>query len=183
MVFDDPPCNNYEVPLYFLRKVYCEFVLNVRPDYFDMREFHGRGGGFAQDRLVGYRRVASESRLLLAPKPKVHRSVPIELKESMDLQTLMAATIFIGAIIQHGTLLAHHIVLNDEPLVVPGGDREPIQDFCVSCSGICSGIDDAAGTDGSTSHPCTICMSRCQDRTTSNFVLTDELMDMVFAHQ
>lgn len=37
MVFDDPPCNNYEVPLYFLRKLYYEFVLNVWPNYFDMR--------------------------------------------------------------------------------------------------------------------------------------------------
>lgn len=59
MVFDDPPYNNYEVPLYFLRKVYCEFVLNVRPNYFDMGEFHGRDGGFAQDRPEACRRLPS----------------------------------------------------------------------------------------------------------------------------
>ena len=39
MVFDLPPCNNYEVPLYFLRKLYCEFILGEKPNYFDIRQF------------------------------------------------------------------------------------------------------------------------------------------------
>ncbi|XP_059073897.1 uncharacterized protein LOC131060478 [Cryptomeria japonica] len=55
--------------------------------------------------------------------------------------------------------------------------------MCVSCSRIYSGIDDAAGADGSSSHLYTICGSRCQARTTEDFALTDELMDMVFAHE
>lgn len=50
MVFDQPPRNNFEVSLYFLRKLY-KFILNEIPNYFDMRELQGRGGGFAQDRL------------------------------------------------------------------------------------------------------------------------------------
>jgi len=47
MVFDHPPCNNNEVPQYFLRKLYCDFVKNKVPNYFDMRDFQGRGGGLA----------------------------------------------------------------------------------------------------------------------------------------
>lgn len=39
MVFYHPPCNNNEVSQYFLRKLYCEFVLNKIPNYFDMRDF------------------------------------------------------------------------------------------------------------------------------------------------
>jgi hypothetical protein len=51
IVFDIPPCNNCEVPQYFLRKIYCEFILNKILNYFDIREFQGRGGGLTQDRL------------------------------------------------------------------------------------------------------------------------------------
>lgn len=45
MVFDLPSCNNYEVPLYFLRKLYCEFILGEKPNYFDICEFQDRGRG------------------------------------------------------------------------------------------------------------------------------------------
>ena len=31
MVFDAPPCNNHEVSMYFLKKLYCEFVLGRSP--------------------------------------------------------------------------------------------------------------------------------------------------------
>ena len=36
MVFELTPCNNYEVLLYFLRKLYCEFILGEKPNYFDI---------------------------------------------------------------------------------------------------------------------------------------------------
>ncbi len=42
MVFDPTPCNNYEVPLLYLRKLYCEFILDEKLNYFDIHEFHGR---------------------------------------------------------------------------------------------------------------------------------------------
>ena len=45
MVFDAPPCNNHEVSMYFLKKLYCEFVLGEIPNYFDMLNPQGRGGG------------------------------------------------------------------------------------------------------------------------------------------
>ncbi|XP_057831811.2 uncharacterized protein LOC131042511 isoform X2 [Cryptomeria japonica] len=183
MVFDEPKCNNFEVSLYFLRKVYYEFVLNVLPNYFDMREFHGRGGDSTQDRPGARSRVAQESRHPLAPKPKVHLTVPVDLKESIELQTLQAATTLTNVIIQHGTQLAHPLVPDDESLVVAGGASEPIQHLCATCSGICTGTDDEATADGSTSHSCMICGSRCQTCMAEDVALTDELMDMLFGSQ
>ena len=43
--FDAPPCNNHDVPMYFLKKLYCEFVLGEIPNYFDILPSQGRGGG------------------------------------------------------------------------------------------------------------------------------------------
>ena len=48
MVFDSPPHANWEFPLYFLRKLYVEFVLGQKPNYFDFRSFQGVGGGMPQ---------------------------------------------------------------------------------------------------------------------------------------
>jgi hypothetical protein len=45
MVFDKPPCNNREVPLYFLRKLWEEFILGHHVNYFDIGEFQGVGLG------------------------------------------------------------------------------------------------------------------------------------------
>jgi hypothetical protein len=55
MVFDKPPCNNVEVPQYFLRKLWAEFVLGLHVNYFDITEFQGRGLGSAQDRPHAHR--------------------------------------------------------------------------------------------------------------------------------
>jgi hypothetical protein len=45
MVFDKPPCNNSEVPLYIWRKLWEEFILGHHVNYFDMGEFQGVGQG------------------------------------------------------------------------------------------------------------------------------------------
>ena len=50
MVFDMPPHNNREIPLYFLRKMYAEFVLGKHVNYFDILPFQGIGGGMPQNR-------------------------------------------------------------------------------------------------------------------------------------
>ena len=39
MVFDKPACNNMDVPLYFLRKTWAEFVLGLHVNYFDITKF------------------------------------------------------------------------------------------------------------------------------------------------
>ena len=49
MVFDKPPCNNVEVPQYFLKKLWDDFVLGFHVNYFDITEFQGVGFGSAQD--------------------------------------------------------------------------------------------------------------------------------------
>ena len=36
--------------MYFLRKLYCEFVLGEIPNYFDILESQGRGGGSSFER-------------------------------------------------------------------------------------------------------------------------------------
>ena len=45
MVFDHPPHANHEVPMYFLRKLWVEFELGLKPNYFDIKSFQGVGGG------------------------------------------------------------------------------------------------------------------------------------------
>jgi hypothetical protein len=50
MVFDKPPCNNREVPLYFLQKLWAEFILGQHVNYFDISDFQGVGRGSTQDR-------------------------------------------------------------------------------------------------------------------------------------
>ena len=50
MVFDKEPNNNMEVSLYFLWKLWAEFVLGLHVNYFDITEFQGADLGSAQDR-------------------------------------------------------------------------------------------------------------------------------------
>ena len=50
MVFDKELDNNMEVPLYFLRKLWAEFVLGLHVNYFDIVEFQGAGLGSSQGR-------------------------------------------------------------------------------------------------------------------------------------
>ena len=48
MVFNIPPHKNGEVPLYFFRKLYAEFVMGKHVNYFDMLGFQGVGRGMPQ---------------------------------------------------------------------------------------------------------------------------------------
>jgi hypothetical protein len=49
MVFDKPPCNNKEVSLYFLRKLWEELFMGHHVNYFDIGDFQGVGQGSTQD--------------------------------------------------------------------------------------------------------------------------------------
>ena len=70
MVFDKAPNNNMEVPLYFLRKLWEEFVLRLHVNYFDITEFQGVGLGFAQDR------ERARCNPMLGPPPPRRMPVP-----------------------------------------------------------------------------------------------------------
>jgi hypothetical protein len=50
MVFDKPLCNNREIPLYFLRKLWDEFILGKHVNCFDIGDFQGVGLAFSLDR-------------------------------------------------------------------------------------------------------------------------------------
>ena len=50
MVFDEDPHGNRDIPCYFLRKLYAEFILGKHVNYFDILEFEGVGHGMPQDR-------------------------------------------------------------------------------------------------------------------------------------
>ena len=88
MVFDYPPCNNCDVPQYFLRKLYSEFILKKIPNYFDMRDFQGRCGGSAQDRPGAQPDPMRQGRQALARPPHEHVVMPSVMKESVDVETL-----------------------------------------------------------------------------------------------
>ena len=57
MVFDKPPNNNLDVPFYFIKKLYAEFLLGHHVNYFDIKPFQGIGRGMPQDRLGAARVV------------------------------------------------------------------------------------------------------------------------------
>lgn len=107
MVFDQTTCNNYEVSLYFLIKLYYEFILHQIPNYFDMRDFDDRGGGSAKNRL-GTRQVGNhEHRRNNRTKACLnHVMVPVAIRESMEVKTLHAIASLTDTIIEHGTQIS-----------------------------------------------------------------------------
>ena len=50
MVFDEDPHGNRDIPFYFLRKLYAEFILGKHVNYFDLLGNQGVGHGMPQDR-------------------------------------------------------------------------------------------------------------------------------------
>ena len=50
MVFDEDPHGNREIPFYFLRNLYAEFILGKHVNYFDILGNHGVGHGMPQYR-------------------------------------------------------------------------------------------------------------------------------------
>lgn len=85
MVFDYPPHRNYEVPFYFLKKLYCEFVMHQKPNYFDIKLFQGVGHGMPQHRLG-----AQSNNPLPDPPivPLVAPSIPIDVQNTSFISTL-----------------------------------------------------------------------------------------------
>ena len=49
-VFDEDPHGNIDIPLYFLRKLYAEFILGKHVNYFGILEFQVVGSGMPQNR-------------------------------------------------------------------------------------------------------------------------------------
>ena len=84
MVFDIPPHNNRELPMYFLRKLYAEFVMGKHVNYFDMLGFQGVGRGIPQHRTNVRHRDANPQ--IPAPRAQLPRA-EIPLAHDMVAQT------------------------------------------------------------------------------------------------
>ena len=72
MVFYIPPHNNREVPMYFLQKLYAEFVMGKHVNYFDMLGFQGVGRGMRQHRTDARHRDANPQ--IPAPRAQLPRA-------------------------------------------------------------------------------------------------------------
>jgi hypothetical protein len=126
MVFDSPPCNNHEVPIYFLRKLYCEFVLKEVPNYFDFLESQGRGGGSSFDRPMAHRDPNAPR--FPSGKPQVdHVSIPSNVKEHVEVDTLGTISALTQTLIQCVT-----------PLVEGDHGQSVRGHFCHSCGSVCT---------------------------------------------
>ena len=64
-IFDMPPHNNREIPLYFFWKMYAEFMLGKHVKYFDIFLFQGNGEGIPQNWPNS--RIRDVDRPILAP--------------------------------------------------------------------------------------------------------------------
>lgn len=87
MVFYQAPHGNgSDIPMYFLKKLHVEFVLNRKPNYFDIKPSQGIGLGCPQDRL-GARVDPNQP----AHVPPVVHSVGSTLPTSMLSSTVVLA--------------------------------------------------------------------------------------------
>ncbi|XP_059065229.1 uncharacterized protein LOC131031138 [Cryptomeria japonica] len=129
MVFDYPPHRNYEVPFYFLKKLYCEFVMNQKPNYFDIKSFQGVGRGMPQHRLG-----AQSNNPLSDPPivPLVAPSIPADVQNTSFISTLDALTSLTGNLSEQAAHMA------SAPRWMPH--------MCLSCHETCVGPTTAAGS-------------------------------------
>ena len=103
MVFDKAPNNNMEVPLYFLRKLWAEFVLGLHVNYFDITEFQGGGLGFAQDReCARHNPMLGPHPLWWMPVPPIQQP-PIGRNISQMQVSIATMT---QRLVQHSTFIA-----------------------------------------------------------------------------
>lgn len=101
MVFDHPPHNNREIPLYFYKKMYAEFVLKKHVNYFDLLQFQGVGRGMPQNRPGARLRDANR------PIPPARQPLPrIDVPPTHELvpQTQQAFLTLAQAVARHGTV-------------------------------------------------------------------------------
>ena len=103
MMFEKNPCNNKEVPLYFLRKLWAEFVLSQPINYFDIHEFEGVGRGSTPEQ------ENSKHEPLRGPHPPRQRHKPASqylpiLDNTREAQTSIST--LTCSLLQHYTFIA-----------------------------------------------------------------------------
>ena len=99
MVFNEDPHGNRDIPFYFLRKLYVEFILGKHVNYFNLLCFQGVGHGIPQDREGSRADPNCVPRSLGTPKPPwlYHPACP------MIESTQEALFDLADALLQHGT--------------------------------------------------------------------------------
>ena len=125
MVFDHPPHANHEVTMYFLRKLWVEFELGLKHNYFDIRSFQGVGGGMPQDRLGA--KLNNNTRNDIHPQPLVPLPIPVvpmPLCHRAMSSTLTSLSALLGNLVDYQMQVIH---------------IRPLGHVCTSFGGICRG--------------------------------------------
>ena len=117
--------------MYFLKKLYCEFVLGEIPNSFDILESQGRGEGSSFERLETQRGPNVVRALVVKPHSE-HVTIPSIVKEHVEANTL-------------GTInaLTQTLIHCTSPLV----EEDPsmhLGHMCTSCGFLCE-FDSHAG--------------------------------------
>lgn len=73
--------------MYFLKKLYCEFFLGEIPNYFDLLDSKGRGGGSSFERS-GPCRGPNVVRAPMVKPHHEHVTIPSIVKEHVEASTL-----------------------------------------------------------------------------------------------
>ena len=143
MVFDKPPNNNLDVPFYFIKKLYAEFLLGHHVNYFDIRPFQGVGGGMPQDR-EGAVRVIPRPHVPLPPLPPPPPVYHPDIMQDAATQTIHAIHSLSGLLVSHASVVAqpHSGDVGDGSSAAASSSSGPhicVPHTCSMCRQICLG--------------------------------------------
>ena len=107
MVFDEDLHGNRDIPLYFLSKLYVEFILGKHVNYFGILEFQGVGRGMPQNREHAR---ADPNRVHSPPHPRTTPPPPHLYLASSSVfdQTQDALLQLSQTLLRHNTYIHSH---------------------------------------------------------------------------
>ena len=105
MVFHADPHGNRDIPFYFLRKLYGEFILGKHVNYFDILEFQGVGHGMPQDTEGAGTNPNRVARPPCTPKPpRVYPPMGLVIDDTQEALFDLEDTL-----LQHGTIIEGNV--------------------------------------------------------------------------
>ena len=145
MVFNEDPHGNRDIPFYFLRKFYAEFILGKHVNYFDLLGNQGVGQGMPQDREGARTDPKRVPRPPRPPKPpRLYPSTGPVIEYTQEALFDMVDTL-----LEHGNDLQGNVdqgagTSKTGPSTDHTGDAEHSQCHvtphpCTLCGGICYG--------------------------------------------
>jgi len=158
MVFDEDPHGNRDIPFYFLRKLYAEFILGRHVNYFDILGFQGVGQGMPQDRQGARTDPNRVPRPPRTPKPpRIFPPAGQVIDDTQDALFHLADTL-----LRHGTTVEGNV--GQGVGTSEAGPSHP-EDSQTRAADQTRGKNRTGSTEGSQSrvipHPCTACGSIC----------------------